>query len=106
MEELQDLINGGENLKVEFKSWIETPNFKSLIKLCVKEVVALANSDGGYLLLGVEDDGTITGCEKYDLQNIIESIYDRTVPKLFTRVESQKIEDKDVIIITNFQKKR
>lgn len=28
MEELQDLINGGENLKVEFKSWIETPNFK------------------------------------------------------------------------------
>lgn len=106
MEELQDLINGGENLKVEFKSWIETSNFKSLIKLCVKEVVALANSDGGYLLLGVEDDGTITGCEKYDLQNIIESIYDRTVPKLFTRVESQKIEDKDVIIIYIDKSKR
>lgn len=106
MEELQDLINGGENLKVEFKSWIETPNFKSLIKLCVKEVVALANSDGGYLLLGVEDDGTITGCEKYDLQNIIESIYDRTVPKLFTRVESQKIGDKDVIIIYIDKSKR
>lgn len=106
MEELQDLINGGENLKVEFKSWIETPNFKSRIKLCVKEVVALANSDGGYLLLGVEDDGTITGCEKYDLQNIIESIYDRTVPKLFTRVESQKIEDKDVIIIYIDKSKR
>ena len=27
MEELQDLINGGENLKVEFKSWIETSGF-------------------------------------------------------------------------------
>lgn len=39
MEELQDLINSEENLKVEFKFWIETPNFKSLIKLYVKEVM-------------------------------------------------------------------
>ena len=72
--ELQDLINHGEKINVEFKSWVETPNFKNLIKLCVKEVVALANSEGGYLLLGVEDDQRITGCTKYDIQNIIESI--------------------------------
>lgn len=98
IEELQDLINGGENINVEFKSWVKTPNFKSLIKICVKEVVALANSDGGYLLLGVEDDGTITGCEKFDLQNIIESIYDRTVPNLFTRVESQKSKIKMLLL--------
>lgn len=37
IEELQDLINDGENIKVEFKFWIKTPNFKSLIKLCVKK---------------------------------------------------------------------
>ncbi|HIX80961.1 MAG TPA: hypothetical protein H9980_03175 [Candidatus Erysipelatoclostridium merdavium] len=36
----------------------------------------------------------------------IFSIYDRTVPKLFTRVESQKIEDKDVIIIYVDKSKR
>lgn len=57
-------------------------------------------------MLGVEDDGTITGCGKFDLQNIIESIYDRTVPNLFTRVESQNIEDKNVIIIYVDKSKR
>ncbi|MCI9631272.1 MAG: ATP-binding protein, partial [[Clostridium] cocleatum] len=32
------------------------------MKLCVKEIVALSNSNGGYLLIGVEDDQSITGC--------------------------------------------
>ena len=69
--ELLDLIDQGESEKIEFKSWIATPNFKQMIKLCVKEIVALANSSGGYLLLGVEDNKEITGCKNYDLQNII-----------------------------------
>ena len=48
--ELLNLINQGESEEIEFKSWIATPNFKQMIKLCVKEIVALANSNGGYLL--------------------------------------------------------
>lgn len=104
--ELQDLINHGETINVEFKSWIETPNFKNLIKLCVKEVVALANSEGGFLLLGVEDDQRITGCTKFDIQNIIESIYDRTVPNLFTKAEVVTIDGKDVIVIYVDKSKR
>lgn len=39
-----------------------------MIMLYVKEIVALANSRGGYLLLGVEDNKEITGCTNYDLQ--------------------------------------
>ena len=104
--ELQDLINHGEKINVEFKSWVETPNFKNLIKLCVKEVVALANSEGGFLLLGVEDDQRITGCTKFDIQNIIESIYDRTVPNLFTKAEVVTIDGKDVIVIYVDKSKR
>lgn len=71
----------------KFKSWIATPNFKQMIMLYVKEIVALANSSGGYLLLGVEDNKEITGCTNYDLQNIIESVYDRIMPNLFTRAK-------------------
>lgn len=97
--QLIELIKQGEKETVEFKSWIKTKDLKKLIKLCVKEVVALSNSNGGYLLLGVEDDQTITGCTNYDLQNIIESIYDRTIPNIFTKAESVCIEGKDVIII-------
>ena len=98
--ELLNLINQGESEEIEFKSWIATPNFKQMIKLCVKEIVALANSNGGYLLLGVEDNKEITGCTNYDLQNIIESIYDRTTPNLFTRAEIVESQGKDVIVIT------
>lgn len=65
----------------------------------MKEIVALSNSNGGYLLIGVEDDKTITGCKNYDLQNIVESIYDRTIPNIFTKAETIRINDKDVIVI-------
>ena len=68
--------------------------------LYVKEIVALANSSGGYLLLGVEDNKEITGCTNYDLQNIIESVYDRTMPNLFTRAKVVELQGKDVIVIT------
>lgn len=97
--QLLELINQGETLTTEFKSWVKIPDFKKLIKLCVKEIVALSNSNGGYLLIGVEDDKTITGCKNYDLQNIVESIYDRTIPNIFTKAETIRINDKDVIVI-------
>ena len=29
-------------------------------------VVAMANADGGYLAIGIEDDGTITGIDAYE----------------------------------------
>lgn len=97
--QLLELIKQGGTETVEFKSWVKIPDYKKLIKLCVKEIVALSNSNGGYLLIGVEDDKTITGCTNYNIQNIIESIYDRTMPNIFTKAESICIEDKDVIII-------
>lgn len=97
--QLLELIKQGETETIEFKSWVKTPDFKKFIKLCVKEIVALSNSSGGYLIIGVEDDKTITGCTNYNLQNIIESIYDRTMPNIFTKAESICVEGKDVIVI-------
>ncbi len=55
--ELRDLLASGETLKVEFKSDIKSLPDKELLAA----VVALANTEGGTLLLGVEDDGTVTG---------------------------------------------
>jgi len=53
--ELLELIANGENSGVEFKRDNLRPE-----KLA-KEVVALANFQGGRILLGVDDDGSITG---------------------------------------------
>jgi len=54
---VQDLIAGGETFEVEYKS----DRRKLPDRELVEEVVCLANGRGGTLLLGVEDDGTVTG---------------------------------------------
>lgn len=40
------------------------------ISLAVDELVAFANAKGGTVYMGVEDDGTVTGCNRYDAQKI------------------------------------
>lgn len=53
--ELAEVIRNGENSGVEFKRDDVHP--ESL----AKEVAALANLEGGRILLGIEDDGTVSG---------------------------------------------
>lgn len=56
IEELMGIISKGETLKVEFKS-----DFKRLPdRELVTTVMNLSNTEGGDILLGVEDDGSIT----------------------------------------------
>jgi ATP-dependent DNA helicase RecG len=51
-EEIRELIESGETRRVEFKSDRE----KNID--FAKEIAAFANGSGGYLLIGIEDDGT------------------------------------------------
>lgn len=55
---LQELLKQGENQRLEFKS--EQINAAGL----AKEMVAFANTHGGIILLGVEDDGTVSGIQR------------------------------------------
>ena len=98
--DIVQIIQKGETSTVEFKSWIKTPNYKEMIDLLVKEAVGFANTKGGIILVGVEDNGEITGCAKIDPQKIIEAIYDKTIPKLFTDIEVIKLDDKEIMKIT------
>lgn len=58
--ELLELIANGENSEVEFKR--DDIDARQL----AKELVALANLDGGCVILGVEDDGSISGLTRTD----------------------------------------
>ena len=60
--ELNELIRNGENSGVEFKR-DDVSNYQ-----IAKELVALLNLEGGTLLLGVEDDGSITGATRENLE--------------------------------------
>lgn len=98
--DITQVISAGETNTVEFKSWTNRSEFKKVIDLLVKEAVGLANTKGGIILVGVEDDGTITGCPEFDEQVIIESIYDKTMPKLFTDIEVLTVESNRIFKIT------
>ena len=99
IEKFEKDLTMGESITVEFKSWIKAKDMKERISLAVDELIAFANTKGGILYFGVEDSGEITGCEKYDCQRIMESIYDRTRPALFTEIEVIKYNDKYVLAI-------
>jgi len=56
-KQLRKLIEEGENLTVEFKRKFSTE------EKIAKEMIAFANTKGGCLLFGVEDNGNICGVE-------------------------------------------
>jgi len=56
-QQILELIKQGESLILEFKSDRKCLSDNELIAA----IMAMANTEGGTLLLGVEDDGTITG---------------------------------------------
>jgi len=66
--ELLEIIANGENSGVEFKRDDIRP------EQLAKEVVAMANFQGGKLLLGVEDDGTISGVQRPNLEQWVMNV--------------------------------
>ena len=85
-----------ENLTVEFKSDKSKLPDSDLIDA----IVAFANTNGGSLFLGIEDDGEITGLHNshQDITQLAAFIANKTVPPIAVRAE--KSEDKQYLIIT------
>jgi ATP-dependent DNA helicase RecG len=68
--ELLEIIANGENSGVEFKRDDIRPEQLG------KEVVAFANLYGGRILLGVEDDGTISGIQRPNLEEwVMDTVF-------------------------------
>ena len=60
--ELREIIANGENSGVEFKRDDIRP------EQLAKEIVALVNFQGGRILLGIEDNGSISGLQRSDTE--------------------------------------
>lgn len=78
-------IGFNEDLTHEFKSDLKKLSDNDIIDA----VVAFANTDGGELYLGVEDDGEITGLHKdhLDVTQLSAFIANKTVPPIAVRAE-------------------
>lgn len=97
--ELEELISTGETLRLEFKSDARKVFNDSSI---TEVVVCLANGLGGNLLIGVEDDGTISGARHRhgaltDPIRLQAMVANNTVPQVVPDVEVVSIADRDVV---------
>ena len=99
---LKSHISGGESLCLEFKGERRgAVNDRDL----VEAVICLANAEGGLILVGVEDNGSVTGArprhgqrtEPTRLQALIRS---RTVPGIEVSVEVVATPEGEVLCLT------
>ncbi len=102
---LRDMVARGESLSVEFKG--EERHALSDRDL-VEAVVCLANQpsqESQYLLIGVEDDGRITGARprhehgQTDLARLTALVANRTRPSLSVHVDEVVLEGKGVLVL-------
>ena len=76
-KELLQIITNGENSGVEFKRDDVRP------EQLAKEIVALGNFQGGRILLGVEDNGAISGLQRSDTEEWAMNVAADKVHPLF-----------------------
>ena len=68
---LRELIDKGEGIEVEFKT-----SRSALNKDVFETICAFLNRNGGHLILGVNDNGHITGVEESKIRSINKSLVD------------------------------
>ena len=92
---LRQIIEVGESDTVEFKR-----KFSGFEKIA-REMIALANTRGGLLLIGVDDDGSIVGVrsEKSEIDLITTTAEHYVDPPLEAEIDIVDIDGEDVIAV-------
>ena len=96
---LADEIKAGESVNIEFK--VEVPKRSEKY---IKSVIAFANTAGGKIIIGVDDEShEIVGVDKDEVFKIMDSITnaisDMCYPQIFPNIGVDTVEGKCVIVI-------
>ncbi len=98
--ELIELIARGENTRIQYKKGQDVTNAKSLDG----EMAAFANSKGGRILIGVDDDGSVIGLSPDDIRRINQLISNTATdcvrPSINPETENISVGGKLVIVVT------
>lgn len=94
-EKVLQMIHSGEGLTVEFKRRFST------YEKVAKEILAFANTRGGYILFGVDDDKSIYGIEseKTDIELINDAALKYCEPSIQIIVSSIEIDLKEILVV-------
>ena len=95
-DELKNIIASGEDSRTEFKS----ASFHN--DSLAKEVTAFANMRGGRVLVGVEDDGSISGIDQPGrlIEWVVNICRNNIVPPVIPDVEVVGLDQERVLVMT------
>ena len=93
--ELLNLIEEGENIQVEFKRKFSTHD------KIAREMIAFANTKGGYVLFGIDDDKKIVGVEseKETTELVKDAALNYCEPPLEIVIEYREVDGKEIVIV-------
>ena len=93
--ELLNLIEEGENIQVEFKRKFSTHD------KIAREMIAFANTKGGYVLFGIDDDKKIVGVEseKETTELVKDAAQNYCEPPLEFFIEYREVDGKEIVIV-------
>jgi hypothetical protein len=96
-EDLKRLVALGEGRTLEFKNRVPRPH------RIAREVIALANTDGGRVLIGVDDDGSIIGLKDIDEEAFaLEAALDGLVePPVDVRVQRVRVSRRREVLVVD-----
>ena len=92
--DLLDLIEDGENIQCEFKRHFTTP------EKIAREMIAFANTKGGYIIFGVDDNKEVVGVdsEKSESEMIKDAAENYCEPPLNYSIDFIEAYGKEVVI--------
>ena len=98
VDDLPSLIASGEGAKTEFKRNDDSLRPEHI----AKEIVSFANMNGGEILLGVEDDGEVSGINRENVQAwLMDTVIGRYInPQIIPDYEEMTLDGKIIGVIS------
>jgi predicted HTH transcriptional regulator len=94
-KELLELIEEGENIRCEFKRKFSSP------EKIAKEMIAFANTKGGYILFGIDDNKDVIGVEseKGETELIKDAALNYCEPPLEFNIQYIDVYGKEIVVV-------
>lgn len=94
--DFQPLLTAGEGITLEYKRKVNKP------EKIAKEICAFANTKGGVLIIGIDDDGTIVGLksEKSEIDIVEQTCSFYLRPEITPEIQIFEINGKDLLCVT------
>ena len=94
IDDILEILSLDENQNIEYKATCDNIDFIG------QTICAFLNSAGGYIIIGIDNNGTIIGVDNMlDIVKFENSIIERLTPKVLVSFEKHTLENKQIWII-------